>query len=606
MADIHEIAKKVTGMRLRNYNRDLRMNQVRAVRASELDKVAPGLLADEFPKPIVSNVINVAAQYSAEQIGVMPTVSCTAGEMVSDRQKKYAMRRTLIAHNYLDNSRIKVAMVEAADWLNTYSFLPLILEPHFGDAYCAAGPRLRFENPLGCYFQNDIHGRTRSFVKVHESDIETLSAKFPSMAFALKDGLRDDSNVRVELVTYYSDDEIVSYVPSRDNLVLNRIQNKFGRVPVFIAESPKFDEESRGAFDDVIWIQIARSLFAQMGMRAAKKSMNSPLVVPPDVVNIPFGPDRVIRTNMGEKIHYPIADMPPAAWQIGEILNQDVTVGARFPEGATGKSPGSIVTGRGMEALMGTIDSKVRTYQLLLGDMMSRGLAAAFEMDQKFWPNRTRMIRVQVNGQRFEESYVPSRDIAGVYQVDVTYGMAAGMDPNRALVFLLQARGDKLISRDYALRQLPFDLNVDQVMEQIDTEELTDALKQMLAQTAMAVPAMAAQGQDPTDTLTKLAKVMKERESGKPLHEAILTAFTPPKTQPPQGGPQAPPGAPLVPGQSGGPQGPPGGSQAPSGGPPGPGGGGGQPQDLMSMLAGLSGGGSPNLQASVKRQLPAG
>lgn len=598
-----DIAKKVQGMRLRAYNRDLRMNQVRAVRASELDKVAPGLLADEFPKPIVSNVINVAAQYSAEQIGVMPTVSCTAGEMVSDRQKKYAMRRTLIAHNYMDSSRLKIQMVEAADWLNTYSFVPLVLEPHFGDAYCGPGPRLRFENPLGCYFQNDIHGVTRTFVKVYESDIETLAAKFPNMAIALKSGLRDDSNVRVELVTYFSDDEIVSYVPSRDNLVLNRIKNKFGRVPVFIAEAPKFDEESRGAFDDVIWIQIARSLFAQMGMRAAKKSMNSPLVVPTDVVNIPFGPDRVIRSNNGRDIHYPIADMPPAAWQIGEILNQDVTVGARFPEGATGKSPGSIVTGRGMEELMGTIDSKVRTYQLLLGEQLTRAMSAAFEMDQKFWPNKTRMIRVQVNGQRFEESYVPSRDIAGVYQVDVTYGMAAGMDPNRALVFLLQARGDKLISRDYALRQLPFDLNVDQVMEQIDTEELTDALKQMLAQTAMAVPAMAAQGQDPSDTLTKLAKVMKERESGKPLHEAILSAFTPPKSQTPQADTQDASQSPMVPGQSGGPPGPPGAPQAPSGGAPGPGGA--QP-DLMSMLAGLSGGGSPNLTANVSRKVPAG
>jgi len=150
MANIEDIARKVNATKLRHYERDLRMGQVRAVRASELDRVAPGLLADDFRKPIVSNVIDVAARYSAEQIGVMPTISCTAGVMVSDREKKYAQRRTLIAHNYLENSRVKVNLVEAADWLNTYSFVPLILEPHFGDAYCEAGPRLRFENPIGC------------------------------------------------------------------------------------------------------------------------------------------------------------------------------------------------------------------------------------------------------------------------------------------------------------------------------------------------------------------------------------------------------------------------------------------------------------------------
>jgi hypothetical protein len=599
--NIQDIAKKVAATRLRYYSRDLRMNEVRAVRASELDRVAPGLLADDFPKPIVSNVINVAAQYSSEQIGVMPTISCTTGVMVSDRQKKYAQRRTLIAHNYLENSRVKTNLVEASDWMNTYSFLPIILEPHFGDAYCEAGPRLRFENPLGCYYELDVYARTRYFFKVYDSDVDSLCAKFPHLANAIRAGAHAESNQKLELVNYMDDTDMVWFVPSRDNLELLRVPNKFGRCPVFISESPKFDDENRGAYDDVIWIQVARAVFAQMGMRAAKKAVNSPLVVPADVVNVPFGPDRVIRTNNGEKIHYPIADMPPAAWQQGEILSQDLTVGARFPEGATGKSPGSIVTGRGMEELMGTIDSKVRTYQLILGDCLRRAIGAAFEMDEKFWPDKQRFIRVQVNGQQFEETYVPSRDIAGVYQVDVTYGMAAGMDPNRALVFLLQARGDKLISRDFALRQLPFDVNVDQVMEQIDTEELTDALKQMLAQTAMSVPAMAAQGMDPTDTLTKLATVMKKRESGKPLHEAILEAFAPPKPPPGAQSPdQGPPGM-------GGPPGPPGAPQ----GPPGPGGGqmpqAPQQQDIMSMLAGLSGGsGQANLQANVKRMGPAG
>lgn len=598
MANVHEIAKQVAATRLRYYARDLRMNEVRAVRASELDRVAPGLLADDFPKPIVSNIINVAAQYSAEKIGVMPTISCTTGVMVSDRQKKYAQRRTLIAHNYLENSRVKVNLVEASDWLNTYSFLPIVLEPHFGDAYAEAGPRLRFENPLGCYYELDIYSHTRYFFKVYDSDVDSLCAKFPHLANALRAGTHAESNQKLELVNYMDDTDIVWFVPSRDNLELMRVPNKFGRCPVFVAEAPKFDDENRGAYDDVIWIQVARAVFAQMGMRAAKKSVNAPLVVPADVVNIPFGPDRVIRSNNGRDIHFPDLNISPAAWQQGELLNQDITVGARFPEGATGKSPGSIVTGRGMEELMGTIDSKVGTYQLILGDCIRRAVGAAFEMDEKFWPNKQRFIRVQVNGQQFEETYVPSRDIAGVYQVDVTYGMAAGMDPNRALVFLLQARGDKLISRDFALRQLPFDVNVDQVMEQIDTEELTDALKQMLAQTAMSVPAMAAQGMDPTDTLTKLAKVMKGRESGKPLHEAILEAFTPPKPPPGAQTPdQGPPGMGGPPGPPGAPQGPPGMPGQPPQGQ--------QPTDIMQMLSGLSGGGgAPNLQANVKRMIP--
>ena len=44
--EVFDIARKVADLRIRNYSRDARMNQVRAIRASELDRVAPGLLAD--------------------------------------------------------------------------------------------------------------------------------------------------------------------------------------------------------------------------------------------------------------------------------------------------------------------------------------------------------------------------------------------------------------------------------------------------------------------------------------------------------------------------------------------------------------------------------
>lgn len=60
-----------------------------------------------------------------------------------------------------------------------------------------------------------------------------------------------------------------------------------------------------------------------------------------------------------------------------------------------------------------------------------------FELDEKLWPNTVKQIRGTANGTPFEETYRPRKDIAGNHQVDVTFGFAAGMDPNRALVFLL-------------------------------------------------------------------------------------------------------------------------------------------------------------------------
>ena len=611
--NIEQINQYVRQIRLRCYSRDMRMSNVRAARSGEVSHIMPGMLPDIWPKPIVANLIDIAARFTAEQIGVVPTISCTSGVMVSDLQKRYAERRTLIVHKYMADSRFKRQLVEASDWYDTYGFVPLLVEPHMGDAYTPPGPRLRYENPMGVYYDLDAYGTTRCYIKVYEEDVAVLCSQFPHLANGIvQDASELTSGVRIEMVFYMDPDQTVIYLPQRNNLVISSIPNPFGRVPVFISERAKYDRETRGSYDDVVWIHLAKAKFAMMGMEAAEKSINAPLAIPADVQKISVGPDAVIRTNNPQFVRRVGMEMSPASFQLGEQLNDEAMVGARFPEGATGKSPGSVVTGRGMDSLMGTVDTKVRVAQENMGSAIERALSMCLEMDQKFWPKLTRFIRVQVNGATFEETYTPAKDIKSVYEVDVSYGMAAGMDPNRAIVFLLQARGDKLISRDFALRQLPFDINVDQEMERVDIEELNDALKQGLFSMLGALGVMAQQGADPQDLVKKAATVIKERERGTPLADAVMKAFAPAPTPPP--GSEQPGAGPGVPGAPSGPIAPgaaPGGGMPP--GPPGaPGAAGAKPglgpggMSVMQMLAGLTGGGQPNLAANVTRTVPGG
>ena len=237
-------------------------------------------------------------------------------------------------------------------------------------------------------------------------------------------------------------------------------------------------------------------------------------------------------------------------------------------------------------------------------------LQLCFEMDEKFWPEVKKPIRGVANGAHYEEFYTPAKDIAGSYTVDVTYGFAAGMDPSRALVFLLQLRGDKLVPRDFVQRQLPMDVDVVQMQQMVDAEETTDALKQGVFSMLASMGIMAQQGFDPTDILRKTALIIEQREKGTAFHDAVLKAFEPPP--PPPGGPE-PPGAgvpSLAPGSEAAPPGglPPG-MQA-SGLPFGVASGqaemgqGGRP-DMQTLLASLGTSGQPNLQAGVARRLPA-
>jgi hypothetical protein len=179
------------------------------------------------------------------------------------------------------------------------------------------------------------------------------------------------------------------------------------------------------------------------------------------------------------------------------------------------------------------------------------------------------------------------------------------MDPNRALVFLLQMRGDQAIDRDTLQRQLPFDIDVEQLQRKIDTEQVEDAVKQGLLAVVAAAPSMALQGgPDPRLVLRQAAEVIKLREKGTPIADAVLKAFEVAQEEAPQPNPAdllgAAFGAPAEATGMGG--GAPVDQEALASQPQlGPGG----SPDLSMMLAGLTSGGQPNLQAYVSRRMPA-
>jgi hypothetical protein len=136
------------------------------------------------------------------------------------------------------------------------------------------------------------------------------------------------------------------------------------------------------------------------------------------------------------------------------------------------------------------------------------------------------------------------------------------------------------------------DLDVVQLQSQIDMEQFTDALKQGVMGFAQTILPMAQQGgQDPMDALQKIASIMKEREKGTPVHEAVLKVFKP-KEQPAGAAPANPLEA-MLGGQA---QAGPPGAQAQQGG------GGQQGMDMQTLLAGLTGKGDATMAASTKRR----
>ena len=156
----------------------------------------------------------------------------------------------------------------------------------------------------------------------------------------------------------------------------------------------------------------------------------------------------------------------------------------------------------------------------------------------------------------------------------------SGMNPNNATVALLQMRSDKLVSRDYVRRELPIEINVTQEEQKVDIEEMRDALRAAISQTALAIPQMVAQGQDPMKIITSFAEMIKNRQKGMTIESVVEKAFTPePQPEMPAMAPQAPEAG-MAPAPASQPS-----MEQPGGAAPAPGG----KPDIASLLASIGG-----------------
>jgi hypothetical protein len=573
---MEQVAARVQSLRYRNSERDARNLDVLAVRKGQISQVYPDFFPDGVDANVVANFIDVVARDLSEVMAPLPAVNCSAANAVNDRARAFADKRTRIASNYFSHSDLSVQMYSGADWYITYGFVPFIIELDEE----AKLPRIRIENPIGSYPEFDRYGRCVAFAKRYLMTLGELVTQFPEFERELLggQGYKQDLNNEVELIRYYDKDQSIIYLPTRQDLILSKVKNPMGKMMVVVARKPSVDGELRGQFDDVLGIQLLRNRFALLAMEAAEKSVQAPIVLPQDVQELQLGGDAVIRTANPAGVRRVELTLPQGAFTEQTLLNQELRVGTRYPESRTGNIDASIVTGQGVQALMGAFDTQVKSAQAIFAAALRDIISLCFEVDERMYPEE-KTIRGVDSGSPYEITYKPAKDIKNDYSADVRYGMLAGLNPAQGLIFMLQALGGKLISRDMAMRELPFTVNVTQELEKIEIEDMRAALLGSLTAYTQAIPQMATQGQDASEVVRKIAAVIKARQKGQALEDAIEATFAPQQQVPPAGAPE------MVEQMSPAPEGvPAGGAIAPEGQPiegaPAP--------DIQTILASLS------------------
>jgi hypothetical protein len=604
--NLYGIPARVKALRARYSQRDARANEVQAVRRGDFEAIAPDLFNDQFKRPIVANLIDTTARDVAAVLAPLPSFSCSSPNMASERAKDRATQRTRIVRNYIEHANVEWQNLTGADQYNSFGMMVTTVIPDFKNRM----PYILHESAVGAYPVWDAMGECIEFARVYMRDWFAIVADYPEM-----DG-RDKQyphcigmDNKVEVVKYINKDRILVFIPSMGDCVLEDMPNPLKRCLVVATRRPGLDEEIRGAYDDVIWVQFARHRIQSLLMEGVDKAVRAPLVVPDDANEVAIGPDAVIRTRQGAgSVGRARLDVPAQAFGAVDQLKEEQMLGAMSPEARTGNIDASVVTGRGVQQLMAGFSSQIAAAQTVFRTHFKRVIELCFEMDEVLFGDEVKDVRGNDSGVPYSLTYKPNRDIDGDHSVDISYGFAAGLDPNRALVFLLQADGAGLVSKDYVRRALPVDLNAVEEERKIFTERSRAALVEAFSALTQSIPQLVAAGQDATQIIATQAKFIKLVQKGMSVEEAVMEVLAPP---------EPPPGA-STPGEDQFATAGPGAESAPGGAPSGfgpeglPAGlspnlasaGQGARPPLQMFMAGLTGSGNPNLQAGVSRQVP--
>lgn len=614
-----DLLSRLRRLEARNGQRDQNHALIRGVRLGHIRQLFPDELdfSITFNGSPIANFVDIVAHDMAEGIAPLPALACVSGRMETDTDQKRAETKNRIGMNYWMHSKLESQMLKrGADWYVTYGFVPFFIEPDTNTKM----PRIIVDDPRHSYYERDRYGNVCFYAKRWMRSVDDLCAMFPEWAGLIrkdpKSGVDCSGDTEIELVRIVDDVRVTLFLPAREGLVLGGYDHKMARCPVVVADRPSLDETPRGQFDDVIWVQVARAIMATLALEAASLAVQAPIAVPEDMDELPVGPNAIMQSKDAGQIRRVNLELPPQIFAETATLDQELRLGSRYPEARSGGINASVVTGKGVEALLGTFDSQIKGAQIIFKDVLEDVTAFCFEMDEKWWPNSSKIVTGTLAGASYEFSYIPSRDINGRYACTVTYGFAAGLrDPSQAIVTMLQLEGAGLIAKGTTMANLPMGIDPLQEMKRINVEASREALKQGFFALVQASGQLAAQGQDPTPIMQLSVSVIRDLQNGKPVEEAIANAYAEleQKQQEAQqaqeeaaeqtAGPAGAPGQDQFEGANGTPEAGVFGRQAPgqAGLPPG-----GRPT-MAEMVSGFRGNGQlPVNQYTVRRAIPTG
>ncbi len=471
-----------------------RVRTVTAVANGEWYTIWPNLT--QTPEaPTVANIVEMGINHWASVLGaILPSVRVPthATENRSQAKRGARKRERRLRELWKTSNWSELAAQNGADYAGA-GFSLLGVWANFGEKDLSKrNPYVMHFDPRHTYVLKDNLGEVTEMlvarrIESHEL-AHILKDEYPAAYKMLKDKGDD-----VEEWFWYDKSTFFRAIldvskEGRDAarwVVLVNEENKLGFVPAAEVVRPTFDGERRGVFDQTI--HILKTMHKLMLLTIQSTEENSfPAIGVYDVKNPQdFGPGAVMRyrsenakiERLGPSNHFDVKDL---ITRLGDQSMQAAT----YPQQLGGEPGASIVSARGVKASMGALDARLalahKQFELLYSKISGYLLA----VDETYCDGEKTILGDQTDDMK-AESFLPSRDIAGAWEVACTYGIGAGSDPANIEIRLNMHVESGMVSKETGRENLPF-------LEDPDGERIKifrEVMQQAIMDTALAAAA---------------------------------------------------------------------------------------------------------------------
>ncbi len=512
----------------------------------------------EIPK--IANWIKLGWDRYAKMVGKMPTNHVPPNSAERMTQKR-ADKVEHILVNYDNQSGMESLMKWYAWWLvgagaSVFGVMPdPVLE---GPRYFVKDPRTVLVEPgagsiplsstaYGMLSEPRMHSMSLGRIILNETMTSSAALHtykgIPDIEKALD---LSDSMSPVSVVTYMDDEDWTLLVNEK---MVHQVNHGLGWVPVRMTSQYVPDQlGGQSQFEQNIGLVLA-----YIRVLNQKLAYNNNVVWPWLVIrglNNIDSQERVIELmdNQGDAQFL----APPGELQIErdmEVLDRLIRVMNHDTESLQGQAPGSVVTGAGVEALNRDASQMVLDYWDLMRPDIEFVKAAALAIDEKVYSGVKKDIFGKAQGEQFQDSYTPGKDIRGYRNVTVDFGIGVG--GLEGFTELMQTAAQGFVDETTVMENLPYIKSVSLTRRRVMLDRMEKVIFEMVSQGA------------PAPLINHLTQWRQVVEGGGDYYKWIAeNPFPEPELGGPPGAPGAGPGQPQLPGGAGPPGGP-GGEGAP-------------------------------------------